>query len=187
MTGFFVQVPGQPCVKSGCIWVATSPIRWTSGSAFTSTTAALTECSEAGPKPPRRPDSTWLSCTGSKVAVTQTPFKKRQTYAVVSCPAGDLVEAREQAERALKQAEDGGWLDPEGRPLRLWGCRELGEIYSLLGEAYLAAKQYDTATMLLQLGSKMAIEGEWEEKMEFTPIHQLVLIKQTLQTNKKRC
>uniref|UniRef100_M3ZHW9 Tetratricopeptide repeat protein 29 n=2 Tax=Xiphophorus maculatus TaxID=8083 RepID=M3ZHW9_XIPMA len=92
---------------------------------------------------------------GRSKAATEARFHLAELYR----QQGDLVEARDQAERALKQAEDGGWLDPEGRPLRLWGCRELGEIYSLLGEAYLAAKQYDTATMLLQLGSKMAIEG----------------------------
>uniref|UniRef100_A0A3B5LPT8 Tetratricopeptide repeat protein 29 n=1 Tax=Xiphophorus couchianus TaxID=32473 RepID=A0A3B5LPT8_9TELE len=112
---------------------------------------------------------------GRSKAATEARFHLAELYR----QQGDLVEARDQAERALKQAEDGGWLDPEGRPLRLWGCRELGEIYSLLGEAYLAAKQYDTATMLLQLGSKMAIEGEWEEKMEFTPIHQLVRLNRT--------
>ncbi|XP_043954746.1 tetratricopeptide repeat protein 29 isoform X1 [Gambusia affinis] len=92
---------------------------------------------------------------GRSKSATEARFHLAELYR----QQGDLMEARDQAERALKQAEDGGWVDPEGRPLRLWGCRELGEIYSLLGEAYLAAEQYDTATMLLQLGSKMAIEG----------------------------
>ncbi|XP_007571870.1 PREDICTED: tetratricopeptide repeat protein 29 isoform X1 [Poecilia mexicana] len=92
---------------------------------------------------------------GRSKSATEARFHLAELYR----QQGDLVEARDHAERALKQAEDGGWLDSEGQPLRLWGCRELGEIYSLLGEAYLAAQEYDTATMLLQLGSKMAIEG----------------------------
>lgn len=58
------------------------------------------------------------------------------------------------------QAEEGGWLDSDGRPLRLWACRELGKTYSLLGEAMLAARDYDAAKKLLQQGSRMATEGK---------------------------
>uniref|UniRef100_A0A3B3YFL3 Tetratricopeptide repeat protein 29 n=1 Tax=Poecilia mexicana TaxID=48701 RepID=A0A3B3YFL3_9TELE len=101
---------------------------------------------------------------GRSKSATEARFHLAELYR----QQGDLVEARDHAERALKQAEDGGWLDSEGQPLRLWGCRELGEIYSLLGEAYLAAQEYDTATMLLQLGSKMAIEGEGGEHGAYT-------------------
>uniref|UniRef100_A0A3Q2U5L0 Tetratricopeptide repeat protein 29 n=1 Tax=Fundulus heteroclitus TaxID=8078 RepID=A0A3Q2U5L0_FUNHE len=73
---------------------------------------------------------------------------------------GDPEEARQQAEMGLKQAEQGGWLDSDGRPLRLWACRELAKSCSLLGEAFHAEKDFDTAKKLLQYGSKMALEGE---------------------------
>ncbi|XP_047242318.1 tetratricopeptide repeat protein 29 isoform X2 [Girardinichthys multiradiatus] len=73
---------------------------------------------------------------------------------------GDLEEARQQAEMGLKQAEEGGWVDLDGRPLRLKACTELGKIYSLQGEVFLAAKDYDKAKKLFHQGSKMATEGE---------------------------
>ncbi|KAM4714186.1 tetratricopeptide repeat protein 29 isoform 2-T2 [Anableps anableps] len=84
----------------------------------------------------------------------------RLHLAVLYRQQGNLEEARNHAEMGLRQAEEGGWLDPDGRPLRLWACRELGEIYSLLGESFLAARDYDVARRLLQQGSEMASEGD---------------------------
>ncbi|XP_024866939.1 tetratricopeptide repeat protein 29 isoform X3 [Kryptolebias marmoratus] len=73
---------------------------------------------------------------------------------------GDLKRARQQAELFLKQAEEGGWLDSDGRPLRLWASRRLGKIYTLLGEALLADRDYDSAAALLHQGYDMAKQCE---------------------------
>lgn len=72
------------------------------------------------------------------------------------CPAGELQQARQQAERFLEQAQEGGWLDSNGRPLRLWACQVLWKIYTLLGDALLADKDHDTAMTLFHQSYSMA-------------------------------
>ncbi|XP_040887605.1 tetratricopeptide repeat protein 29 isoform X2 [Toxotes jaculatrix] len=73
---------------------------------------------------------------------------------------GDLEEARHQAELCLKQAEDGGWLDSTGRPLRLRGRQALWRIYNQLAEVSLDAANYSEALELLHKGHSMATESE---------------------------
>ncbi len=70
-------------------------------------------------------------------------------------PAGELEQARQQAELCIKHAEDGGWLDSAGRPLRLRARQALWRIYSRLADAPL---DYNEALMLLHKGYSMATE-----------------------------
>lgn len=73
-------------------------------------------------------------------------------------PAGELEQARQQAEQCIKQAEDGGWIDSAGRPLRLLARQALWRIYSRLADASLDAKDYNEALKLLHKGYSTAAE-----------------------------
>lgn len=73
-------------------------------------------------------------------------------------PAGELEQAKQQAELCIQQAEAGGWMDSAGRPLRLRARQTLWRIYSRLADAPLDAKDYDEALTLLHEGYSMAIE-----------------------------
>lgn len=73
-------------------------------------------------------------------------------------PVGDLEQARQHAEMCLRQAEDGGWLDSAGRPLRLRARQVLWRIYSRLADTPLAAANYNKALTLLHKGYSMSTE-----------------------------
>ncbi|CAB1440206.1 unnamed protein product [Pleuronectes platessa] len=72
----------------------------------------------------------------------------------------ELEEAKQQAELCVRQAEDGGWLDLSGRPLRLRACEALWRIYDTLAAAPLIAANYTEALELLNKGYIMATESE---------------------------
>ncbi|KAK2863277.1 hypothetical protein Q5P01_002810 [Channa striata] len=72
----------------------------------------------------------------------------------------ELEQARQQAEMCLKQAEDGGWLDSAGQPLRLRARQLLGKIYTQLADALLAASNYKEALTLFHKGYSVAAESE---------------------------
>lgn len=73
-------------------------------------------------------------------------------------PAGELEQARQQAEQCMQQAGHGGWLDSAGRPLRLRARKALWRIYSRLADAPLDAADYSEALRLLHEGYNMATE-----------------------------
>ena len=73
-------------------------------------------------------------------------------------PAGELQQAKQQAELCIQQAEAGGWMDSAGRPLWLRARQTLWRIYSRLADAPLDAEDYDEALTLLHKGYSMAIE-----------------------------
>ncbi|XP_037537520.1 tetratricopeptide repeat protein 29, partial [Nematolebias whitei] len=77
---------------------------------------------------------------------------------------GELQQARQLAEQFLEQAKEGRWLDSNGRPLRFWACQVLWKIYTLLGDALLTDKDYDTAMTLFHQSYSMAklCEYRWE-------------------------
>lgn len=77
--------------------------------------------------------------------------------------SGELEEARQQGELCRKQAEDGGWLDSDGRPLKLRACRDLWKIYRELAEAPLAAEDHKKAQTLLHEGNSRASECRWNQ------------------------
>ncbi|XP_038123132.1 tetratricopeptide repeat protein 29 [Cyprinodon tularosa] len=82
----------------------------------------------------------------------------RLRMAEIYLQQGDLEESRLQAEKSLEQAEEGGWLDSDGRPMKLWASTHLGRIYCLLADASLAAANYNTAKRLLDRGFKVVTE-----------------------------
>ncbi|KAF3698060.1 Tetratricopeptide repeat protein 29 [Channa argus] len=100
----------------------------------------------------------------------QTPLEEQQdkleTIKLHLCQAEqaerteNLEQARQQAEMCLKQAEDSGWLDSAGQPLRLRACQLLGRIHSQLADASLAASNYQKALTLLHEGYSMAAESQ---------------------------
>lgn len=74
------------------------------------------------------------------------------------CTAGHLEQASQQAELCIKQAEDGGWLDSAGRPLRLRALQTLWRINSRLADALLDAADYNEALTLLHKSYSMATD-----------------------------
>lgn len=82
-----------------------------------------------------------------------------------SLPAGELERASQQAELCLKRAEDDGWLDSAGRPLRLRARRALWRIYSQLAEAPLDSADYNEALTLLHKGYSMAAECRYTQSV----------------------
>ncbi|XP_065806929.1 tetratricopeptide repeat protein 29-like [Labrus bergylta] len=68
----------------------------------------------------------------------------------------DVEQARQQAERCIQQVEEGGWLDSDGRPLRLRGRMVLWRIYSRMADSLLDAEDYNEALTLLHRGYSMA-------------------------------
>ncbi|XP_054863482.1 tetratricopeptide repeat protein 29 isoform X2 [Amphiprion ocellaris] len=87
---------------------------------------------------------------------------------------GEVEQARQQAELSLQQVED-GWLDSDGRSLKLRTLRVLWRIYSRLADAPLAAGDHREALKLLHEGYRIAtqtedkqIEGEAAFKLGLT-------------------
>ncbi|XP_068569291.1 tetratricopeptide repeat protein 29 isoform X2 [Cebidichthys violaceus] len=70
---------------------------------------------------------------------------------------GELQRAKQQAELCLRQAEEGGWPDSDGRPLRLRALRALWRIYGRLADE---DQDQDQALKLLHEGHGRAVESE---------------------------
>ncbi|XP_060888011.1 tetratricopeptide repeat protein 29 [Labrus mixtus] len=90
---------------------------------------------------------------------------------------GDVEQARQQAERCIQQAEEGGWLDSDGRPLRLRGRVALWRIYSRMADSLLDAEDYDEALTLLHRGYSMAAASE-DKQVEAEAAYRLGLTNQ---------
>ncbi|KAG7233365.1 hypothetical protein INR49_007094 [Caranx melampygus] len=72
---------------------------------------------------------------------------------------GELQEALHQAEQCISQAEEGGWLDSSGRPLRVRACLTLCDIYNHLAEDQLDSAKYKEALELLHRSHDVAAES----------------------------
>ncbi|XP_039463833.1 tetratricopeptide repeat protein 29 isoform X1 [Oreochromis aureus] len=113
------------------------------------------------------PEDLWLrfyfyhSCTDrEKGRFSRAATEARACLTELYLDQGDLEEARQQGELCCKQAEDGGWLDSDGRSLKLRACRDLWKIYRELAEALLAAEDHKKALTLLHEGNRRAMESE---------------------------
>ncbi|XP_026016231.1 tetratricopeptide repeat protein 29 [Astatotilapia calliptera] len=113
------------------------------------------------------PEDLWLrfyfyhSCTDrEKGRFSRAATEARACLTELYLDRGELEEARQQGELCRKQAEDGGWLDSDGRPLKLRACRDLWKIYRELAEAPLAAEDHKKALTLLHEGNSRAAESE---------------------------
>ncbi|KAM6960347.1 tetratricopeptide repeat protein 29 [Tautogolabrus adspersus] len=84
----------------------------------------------------------------------------RACLAELYLQTGDLEQAKQQAELCIQQAEEGGWLDSGGRPLRLWGRVAMWRIYGRMADPLLDAEDYDEALTLLHKGYNMATASE---------------------------
>ncbi|XP_026200277.1 tetratricopeptide repeat protein 29 [Anabas testudineus] len=101
------------------------------------------------------------SCADREQGGSSRPATEAQVcLAELYLQRGDLEQARQQADACLIHAEDGGWLDSAGRPLRLRARQALWRIYSRLADAPLAASNYNMALTLLHKGHIMAAESE---------------------------
>ncbi|XP_074555354.1 tetratricopeptide repeat protein 29 [Halichoeres trimaculatus] len=69
---------------------------------------------------------------------------------------GELERAEQQAELCIQQAEDRGWLDSDGLPLRTRGLKALWRIYSRMADLLVDAEEYSQALELLHKGRSMA-------------------------------
>ncbi|KAM6894694.1 tetratricopeptide repeat protein 29 [Lycodopsis pacificus] len=90
---------------------------------------------------------------------------------------GELQRAKQQAELCLQQAEEGGWLDSDGRPLRLRALRALWRIHSRLAEEPLDHEDHedhDEALKLLHEGHSIAVQSE-DKRSESEACYQLGL------------
>ncbi|XP_070786033.1 tetratricopeptide repeat protein 29 isoform X2 [Enoplosus armatus] len=113
------------------------------------------------------PEDLWLSlhfyhsCVDRKQGGRSRPATEaRACMAELYLQRGELEQARQQAELCIKYAEDGGWLDSAGRPLRIRARKALWRIYSQLVDAPLDAADYNEALALLHKGYSIATESE---------------------------
>ncbi|XP_030609689.1 tetratricopeptide repeat protein 29 [Archocentrus centrarchus] len=113
------------------------------------------------------PEDLWLrfyfyhSCADrEKGGISRAATEARACLAELYLGQGDLEKAKQQGERCLQQAEDGGWLDSDGGSLKLRACRDLWRIYRELAEAPLAARDYEKTLTLLHKGYSRATESE---------------------------
>ncbi|XP_047452104.1 tetratricopeptide repeat protein 29 isoform X2 [Mugil cephalus] len=132
------------------------------------------------------PEDVWLSlhfhhsCADREHGGRSRPATEaRACLAELYLQKGDLEEARQQAELCVKQAEDGGWLDPDGRPMMFRVCRELWRIYSRIADASLAASRSDEALALLHKSYSISTECE-DKQMEGEVAYQLGLTYQSV-------
>lgn len=95
----------------------------------------------------------------------QRPVCPLKVKAAPSVPSGELLEALHQAQRCIQQAEDGGWLDGSGRPLRVRARLTLCLIYNRLSEEQLDQGNHAEALELLQRSHHVATESK------HTPTH----------------
>ncbi|KAI3376058.1 hypothetical protein L3Q82_016587, partial [Scortum barcoo] len=116
------------------------------------------------------PEDLWLSlhfyhsCTDRKHGGCSRPATEARAHlAELYLQRGELDQARQQAELCIRHAEDGGWLDLAGRPLKLQARRALWRIYSRLSDAPLDAANYSEALELLHKGHGFATESEDKE------------------------
>lgn len=72
--------------------------------------------------------------------------------------AGELNQARQQAELCLEKTADSDWLDTAGQPLKLRARQALWRIYSQLADILLDAADYNEAQTILHKGHCMATE-----------------------------
>ncbi|KAM7366572.1 hypothetical protein PAMP_016005 [Pampus punctatissimus] len=100
----------------------------------------------------------YLSCNDRQGSCSRPATEARACLAELYLQKGDLEEAKEQAEQCVKLAEDGGWLDLSGRPLRLRARQLLWRIFNRMADAPLAAADYSEALTLLHKGYSMAAE-----------------------------
>ncbi|KAM6909416.1 tetratricopeptide repeat protein 29 [Xenentodon cancila] len=111
------------------------------------------------------PEDLWLrlhfyhSCA-DKEGGCRAAADARLCLAEVYLQQGNLEQTRQEAELYLKQTEEGGWLDSDGRPLRLQACRGLGRIYSWLADAPPADTDHSVALTLLNKAYSLAKESE---------------------------
>lgn len=73
-------------------------------------------------------------------------------------PAGEVEQARQQAELCMEKAEDDSWLDSAGQPLKVRARHILWRSYSRLADNFLEAADYREALTLLHKGHSMATE-----------------------------
>ncbi|XP_056224642.1 tetratricopeptide repeat protein 29 isoform X2 [Seriola aureovittata] len=113
------------------------------------------------------PEDLWLSlhfyhsCADRKQGGRSRPATDaRASMAELYLQQGELQQAMHQAELCVKQAEEGGWLDSTGRPLKLQACQTLWGIYNQLADAPLDAANYEEALKLLHKGYNIATESE---------------------------
>ncbi|XP_029381818.1 tetratricopeptide repeat protein 29 [Echeneis naucrates] len=113
------------------------------------------------------PEDLWLrlhfyhSCADREQGGRSRPATEaRACMADIYLQQGDLLEATHQAELCYQQAEDGGWLDSTGRPLRLRAQQTLWEIYTRRADALLDAAKYKEALKLLHRGHSIITESE---------------------------
>ncbi|KAM7376960.1 hypothetical protein PAMA_013645 [Pampus argenteus] len=102
----------------------------------------------------------YLSCTDRQGSWSRPATEARACLAELYLQKGDLEEAKEQAEQCIKLAEDAGWLDLSGRPLRLRARQLLWRIFNRMADTPLAATDYSEALTLLHKGYSMAAESE---------------------------
>ncbi|XP_044197981.1 tetratricopeptide repeat protein 29 isoform X2 [Thunnus albacares] len=103
----------------------------------------------------------YLSCTERQQGSRSRPATEaRACLAELYLHQGELEEARQQAELCIKLAEDGGWLDSYGHPLRLRARQALWRIFNRMADAPLADADYSEALTLLHKGYRMATESE---------------------------
>ncbi|XP_028428369.1 tetratricopeptide repeat protein 29, partial [Perca flavescens] len=135
------------------------------------------------------PEDLWLSlhfyhsCTDRGPGSHSRPATEaRACMAEAYLKLGELEQARQQAELCVKQAEDGDWVDSNGRPLRLRAREALWRIYSRLADAPLEAADYDRALKLLYKGYSMATESE-DQQIEWEGAYRLGLTYQSAGDN----
>uniref|UniRef100_A0A3B4WQB1 Tetratricopeptide repeat protein 29 n=1 Tax=Seriola lalandi dorsalis TaxID=1841481 RepID=A0A3B4WQB1_SERLL len=116
------------------------------------------------------PEDLWLSlhfyhsCADRKQGGRSRPATDaRASMAELYLQQGELQQAMHQAELCVKQAEEGGWLDSTGRPLKLQACQTLWGIYNQLADAPLDAANYEEALKLLHKGYNIATECRWKQ------------------------
>ncbi|XP_063324765.1 tetratricopeptide repeat protein 29 [Pelmatolapia mariae] len=123
------------------------------------------------------PEDLWLrfyfyhSCTDrEKGRFSRAATEAQACLTELYLDRGELEEARQQGELCREQAEDGGWLDSDGRPLKLRACRDLWKIYRELAEVPLAAEDHKKALTLLHEGNSRAVECRWNQVFTFTSV-----------------
>ncbi|XP_041634879.1 tetratricopeptide repeat protein 29 [Cheilinus undulatus] len=102
----------------------------------------------------------------------------RACLAELYLQTGDLERAQEQAELCIDQGEEGGWLDSDGRPLRLRGHLALWKVYSRMADSLLEAEDYEEALKMLHTGYNTAIKTE-DRQVEVEAAYQLGLAYQS--------
>ncbi|XP_074480052.1 tetratricopeptide repeat protein 29 isoform X1 [Sebastes fasciatus] len=127
------------------------------------------------------PEDLWLSlyfynsCANRERGGRSRPVIEAQAcMAEVYLQLGELEEARQQAERCIRQADGGSWLDSDGQLLRLRARKALCMIYSRLADAPLDAADYNNALRLLHKGYSIATESE-DKHLEAEASYQLGL------------